>query len=173
MTAMEGKLDQALRLSSPADRNAGSSVSPLLLALFPCPTPEPFKHIQSAWNFPVVTAVILSDGFLKLQVVSAHNGLFLSPRSPHQIPFLFRSSSAYSDKLALIDGDLGINKGDVVLIFSPDSIESILTWAAFPQWQPHRSPFPHWQKHIRTWILNRSPNPLSLPLHFFFVIGKT
>ncbi|KAJ4971104.1 hypothetical protein NE237_004203 [Protea cynaroides] len=70
------------------------------------------------------------------------------PKDPSQsmIPFLFRNSSAYSDKLALADGDsgetltfaqfkskvakvahgllrLGIKKGDVVLIFSPNSIE--------------------------------------------------
>ncbi|KAJ4971245.1 hypothetical protein NE237_004344 [Protea cynaroides] len=70
------------------------------------------------------------------------------PKDPNHsmIPFLFRNSSAYSDKLALADGDsgetltfaqfkskvakvahgllrLGIKKGDVVLIFSPNSIE--------------------------------------------------
>ncbi|XP_043706613.1 probable CoA ligase CCL7 isoform X1 [Telopea speciosissima] len=74
--------------------------------------------------------------------------LVIFPKDPNlsMLPFLFRNSSAYSDKLALADADsgetltfaqfksmvakvahgllrLGIKKGDVVLIFSPNSIQ--------------------------------------------------
>ncbi|KAI8573578.1 hypothetical protein RHMOL_Rhmol01G0288400 [Rhododendron molle] len=85
-----------------------------------------------------------------------HDGIYKSLRSPLLLPndpnlsmvsFLFRNSSSYSDKPALIDADsgqtltfsqfkstvaklshafihqLGIKKNDVVLIFSPNSIQ--------------------------------------------------
>ncbi|XP_043700802.1 probable CoA ligase CCL7 [Telopea speciosissima] len=73
------------------------------------------------------------------------------PEDPNlsMVPFLFRNSSSYSDKLALADADtgetltfaelktmvakvahgllrLGIKKGDVVLIFAPNSIQFAL-----------------------------------------------
>ncbi|KAE9445853.1 hypothetical protein C3L33_22228, partial [Rhododendron williamsianum] len=140
----QAELNARNQVTSPSSALA-QSPKPLngLIPVFPCENTA-LPATKKKQTYSVVVILLRADG------------IYRSPRPPLLLPidpnlsmisFLFRNSSSYSDKPALIDADsgqtltfsqfkstvaklshaflhqLGIKKNDVVLIYSPNSIQ--------------------------------------------------